>query len=349
MKQIGIAMLALFSSFAVAAEQLHVKANQQHILPEREGELVLDELVLEDGAVLKVPTSVQQLQIIAKKVSIGDGVKVVAGGVAGEKGQPGASQQGRAAECEAALPGEAGSAGQPGTAGTRLTLNWALASLGSLSIDVNGGQGGAGGVGGNGQDAGDFDKCPAPAGGDGGSGGPGGTGGDGGSVRLYYSVIPGSKIEGAVRDRITMTASGGAGGDGGKPGEGGVGTEGKYINMRTLTGNRKWMAGGDHGVIGAAGAKGGSGQTGAVEILRAGSVPASASMTASSEALIARKSTVSGAGKSAPNVTELEQKVAEQAQQIEQLSTKMNQVIESMQSRIDSLERQIKQLSGRNQ
>ena len=140
-----------------------------------------------------------------------------------------------------------------------------LARLGSLQIDAQGGAGGEGGAGGKGQDAGEIDNCPAPTGGAGGDGGNGGHGGAGGHVQVHYSQLPGSAITGIVQ-RIQVNAAGGEGGSGGVAGKGGEGGPGKFITMKTLSGNRKWIAGGEDGTAGTAGTTGRDGAQGQVQI-----------------------------------------------------------------------------------
>lgn len=61
---------------------------------------------------------------------------------------------------------------------------------------------------------------------------------------------------------IDIIAGPGAPGAGGRGGVGGKGGEGGYVQMRTLTGAQKWVAGGDRGRAGDPGANGESGGEG---------------------------------------------------------------------------------------
>ncbi len=265
MNKTVMGLLALVFSVSVqAANVLHVKAGQSRILEAGRQEWVLDELVLEDGATLVVPGGTSQIQIDAARVVIGKDARIVAVGTAGKPGGSGANSSGQAEKCEAGIAGGQGSHGSSGADGVTLSMTLRIAALGSLLIDTRGGDGGAGGDGGLGQAAGEFETCSAPSGGEGGPGGDGGNGGNGGLVRLLYTLLPESGISGGLGEHIKVTADGGKGAAGGVGGKGGAGSPGKFINMKTLSGSRKWVGGGKPGLDGSAGKPGQDGAKGQV-------------------------------------------------------------------------------------
>ncbi|MDY6920997.1 MAG: hypothetical protein SV765_12405 [Pseudomonadota bacterium] len=256
------ALLVLATHLVQAQDVIHVKAGETRELAPADGVLSLQRLVLEDNAVLSLAPGLGQVQIDVARAEIGRNVKIVARGEAGADGQPGASIPGQAPTCSAGKPGTAGTDGQPGDDGGSLILNVGIAELGSLTVDTRGGAGGDGGTGGAGQRGGEIDKCNAPAGGAGGAGGNGGDGGDGGQIRISYRLLSGYSPDRPIRQLIRLRSDGGPGGALGEGGEGGAGVEGQYVNMRTLTGNRKWIGGGDKGPIGAVGELGAKGSPG---------------------------------------------------------------------------------------
>ena len=187
----------------------------------------------------------------------------------------------------------------------------------------------------------------------------------------------------AISQVVDHQNGGGQGGEPGAAGEGGAGTEGKYINMRTLTGNRKWMAGGDEGQPGSAGKPGRDGVKGQALVqqdlrdrMDAVIQTQSAQVTALKDQLVARlaeeKRQVEVAAKqaissleaqvsalqnnldSAANQTSVDQsiadiqgKLARQAARLDELSAKMEQSMSAMQSQLDALSKQVKGLDGR--
>lgn len=258
--------LWLVSVALQAATLLHVKAGDVHVLDVGQPVLVLDELVLDDGASLQVPATATPVRIEARRAVIGEGVKIVATGKAGAAGAAGTTLEQQAEKCSDGGAGGHGGHGAVGADGVTLDLTLQIAKLGSLQIDTQGGQGGEGGDGGKGQDAGEFDTCSAPAGGDGGRGGDGGDGGNGGAVRIYYSLLSESGLNDNLAERIKVNAKGGEGGTGGDGGKGGEGGPGKFVSMKTLSGNKKWVAGGKAGAKGVTGANGRDGLKAQVSI-----------------------------------------------------------------------------------
>ena len=265
MKPLTLGLLALLASGALqAAEQLHVKAGQSVTLDGKKSVLVLDTLELDDNSTLIIPSSMSQIQIQASKAIFGQHTRILAVGADGAAGKAGVSQTGQAARCEPGANGGNGSPGNNGSDGVEVNLTLRIAAIGSLAIDTHGGAGGVGGAGGQGQKGGEFDNCDAPPGGEGGRGGDGGDGGNGGHVRVLYTLLPDAGLSAGIGDRIQVDASGGKGAAGGSGGKGGAGVEGRFVNMKTLSGSRKWVGGGRTGADGSTGKNGRDGSKGQV-------------------------------------------------------------------------------------
>ncbi len=258
----------LLAANAWSLERLHVTAGETRTLGAEYADWVFDELVLEDGATLVLDSSVPRWSLEARRASIGNGVSIVGVGHIGRDGVSGASVAGQAKECRRGKAGGQAGHGGKGADGLSLSLALSFERLESLTIDMHGGDGGVGGNGGDGQKGGAADKCPGADGGAGGDGGDGGDGGNGGNVRILYSFLPDSGLKGGVGKQITVNNSAGVGGKPGDGGVGGKGAPGHYVNMRTLTGNKKWIAGGDDGPQGQLGKKGREGVKGQYQLDR---------------------------------------------------------------------------------
>lgn len=373
MKSWTLGLLAGVVSMSLqAADSLHIKAGQTHTLDAGKTEWVLSELVLEDNATLLIPAGVGQLQLDAAKAVIGKDVRIVATGGDGKPGAAGGSRDGKAANCEDGAAGDHGEHGAAGGDGVVLNLTLRIARLDSLAIDTRGGVGGAGGAGGKGQDAGEFDSCNAPTGGDGGRGGDGGDGGSGGHVRVFYTLLPESGLSGTLGDRIKVAAEGGkaaAGGEGGKGGEGGPG---KFVTMKTLSGNKKWVAGGKVGSAGVPGKAGRDGSKGQILIqqdLRSRMDELARQQTAQVEAIGAQMTAKLAEGQAATQASTaqtlqtLDQDVAalkgavaglatqaavqKQGADLEARTAKLEQTLEAVMQRLDQLERKLAQTVGK--
>ena len=258
---LGIALSLMAGSMAWAAD-FRVKAGETVTITESQSRLQVDSLILEDGAIVRFADGVSRWQVSAGRAEIGDKVQIIGTGTPGSKGPAGEAASGQAPECDDGKPGRAGGTGTKGTAGVVIAMNLKIARWGSLTIDTRGGDGGQGGVGGAGQQAGEVDKCSQTSGGTGGEGGDGGDGGNGGNVRIRYSYLPESGLNEPLEKRLTVKSRGGEGGTAGPGGKGGEGTDGHYVNMRTLSGNKKWVAGGREGDTGAEGKPGRTGVEG---------------------------------------------------------------------------------------
>ena len=258
-----MASLLLVAALSQATD-LVVPAGETYTITESQRELKLKKLVLGDKATINFASGVGYWDVSAEQVEIGRDVVINGRGAAGAAGQAGSDSEGRAAECKAGARGGDGAVGAAGANGVDMQLQLHVVQLGSLNIYADGGAGGAGGAGGKGQQGGPAGNCDPTTGGEGGAGAAGGQGGNGGKVMVSLTSNSGGLL--ALSHRIDAFAEAGRGAAGGEGGAGGKGSEGKYINQKTLTGDKKWVAGGKEGKAGAAGAKGSDGQSGRVFI-----------------------------------------------------------------------------------
>lgn len=350
-----------------AGEVIHVKAGEALTLDASRSEWRLDELVLEDGATLQVPASLGQVQIDARSARFGKDSRILASGIDAAAGPAGADGVAATELCKDGGAGTAGAQGAAGGDGVTLTLNLAIAALESVTLDTRGGAGGSGGAGGAGGAGGNFDSCSAPQGGDGGVGGDGGDGGGGGQVRLTYSLLPGSGIDGGIGNRIQVLAAGGKAGAGGAGGKGGAGVEGRFVNMKTLTGSKKWMAGGKSGSDGPSGKPGRDGARGQIlmqqdlggrveELARNQAAQVAAMDTLLAEKLAQEKAQAQAAAvqslqgvnqeiallKEAVAGLAAKDQVQQQGQQLEATTARLTQALQALQKRVEQLEQQMK-------
>jgi len=366
-----------------AENVLHVKAGKTVELAADQSVLSYDRLILEDDAVLRIPAQLKQLQLEAAWVEIGNNVKILAQGEDGVSGAAGENREGQAEECKAGKRGGDGEHGTPGGEAVSLVMALGIVKLGSLTVNSRGGSGGNGGAGGQGQQGGPFDKCNAQPGGDGGAGGDGGDGGNGGQVSITYRLVPGNTVSQPVNKLVVIQNGGGQGGEPGPAGQGGEGTEGKYINMRTLTGNRKWMGGGDTGQPGNIGKPGRDGVKGPALVqqdlrdrMDAVIQTQSAQVAALKDQLVAKlaeeKRQVEDAAKQAisslelqvtalqsnmdtaasqttvdQSITDIQSKMAQQSKRLDELSAKLEQSMQDMQSQLKALSKQMDSLDAR--
>ena len=247
---------------------LVIDANSTYTVTKAQSELFLKSLTVGDNAVIQFDPDVVRWHVQASRVSMGEGVVINASGRPGNNGTVGKSAVGVADECGDGKSGEDGGHGSNGTDGVAISMRLAISDIGSLTVNAAGGKGGVGGRGGAGQQAGKVIRCTGPDGGAGGQGGEGGDGGNGSYIRSVYSYLDGATTSGSLSQFITVNNAGGVAGKGASGGHGGGGAEGKYINMRTLTGSKKWMPAGQVGVEGRAGKTGRIGVAGQTLIER---------------------------------------------------------------------------------
>lgn len=258
-------VLVLVANVSVAAGNIHVKKGETWRITPDQASLNLDSLTLEDGARIVFVPEVNLWQLSADVVRIGESVIIDGSGARGVDGQPG-KQATSAKACQNGEDGGNGGAGGLGEEGVTLVLNVGIQQIGSLKINTRGGDGGNGGAGTPGQKAGALDGCDLTHGGEGGDGGRGGDGGNGGQVRLSVAVKGPNLSLDFVEQRISIDSEGGKGGTAGKGAAGGEGSPGRWLSMKTLSGDKKYVAGGNTGKSGKDGDPGQNGRPGVIEI-----------------------------------------------------------------------------------
>ncbi len=262
---------SLFSAGLLAAD-LHIKAGSTYVIDSQKSKLSLDNLIIDDKANIQLARDVDLWVVDAKAASIGYGVVISGAGRDGRDGSDGKSHR-EATSCQAGRAGGDGLDGSSGTRGASVHWSMGIKSFGSVKVNLSGGRGGRGGAGGDGQNVPDFPNC-TQAGGSAGQGGQGGSGGKGGSFRFHYTLEEGVLED--LTNSIEVGISGGLRGKGGQAGLAGVGTSGRYINKKTLSGSRSWVAGGGDGRQGETGTSGASGDNGSLDIRRINSAVAPA-------------------------------------------------------------------------
>lgn len=258
-------LLALVSGSVFAAGDVHVKKGETWKIDATQASLTLDSLTLEDGAHIEFAPEVNLWQLSADVVRIGEGVVIDGRGVTGTDGSAGAASA-VASACQNGASGGNGVAGALGEEGVTLALNLGLQQIGSLRITTLGGGGGKGGSATAGQKAGELDGCDITHGGEGGDGGRGGDGGNGGQVHLSVAVKGPNLNLDFIKQRVTIESHGGKGGKGGDGAAGGEGSPGRWLSMKTLSGDRKFVAGGQKGKNGKDGSPGQDGRPGVVDV-----------------------------------------------------------------------------------
>ena len=261
----SILFLATVSSLA-HAEDLVIGNGQTYVINENQRQLHLQKFIVGDKAVIQFADNVTYWDMSADDVEIGQEVVIDGRGKAGATGATVAVSSVRADDCKNGASGTSGAPGAAGANGVDIQMRLTISKLGSMKIDVSGGRGGAGGDGAKGQQGGLAKSCDPTSGGNGGDGGQGGNGGNGGKLIVSLSSSTGTQSLMAISHQIQVDAEGGQGAPGGKPGDGGDGSEGKFINQKTLTGDKKWISGGKQGHQGEKGGKGNDGHEGRVFI-----------------------------------------------------------------------------------
>ena len=256
-----LAVLVLLCSKAYGLASIEVAAGGSLIIDEASANLALETLVLGDGAKVEFAEGVSQWHLSVNQASIGEGVVIDGRGANGQQGLAGKSWSNTASSCSVGKKGVDGRPGDNGVAGVSITMMMGVASIGSLTIDVAGGQGGAGGAGGDGQAGGKITRCYGPNGGNGGNGGEGGEGAQGGnvSISLWDTQNSGRDVE--FISRVSVNNGGGEPGQSGMPGVGGDVVPGRLTTIAG-PGIRKWLSAGKKGVAGEQGKPSTSGRDG---------------------------------------------------------------------------------------
>lgn len=224
MKCVLFVSMSLFSILSFCQQtDFIVSAGTQRTITPAERTLSLKTLSLGDNCTVIIPASMDGWSVTASDVVIGSNVKIIGQGIHGVSGSNGGSAASSAA-CMSGMSGAPGSNGLSGSAGKNVFMNLRIRKIGSLSVNVNGGNAGNGGKGGNGGAGGNATcSCNAGTGGNGAFGGRGGNGGNGGNVTISYSVIGNSIVE---NSQFVIQNSGGTKGVGGSGGAGGAGGAG---------------------------------------------------------------------------------------------------------------------------
>lgn len=222
----------------IGQQNLVVRRNQVKNITASGKALLLDSLILEDNATVKLSTELSTFSLIAKYVVIGFNVTIDGNaGTVASNGSPGETGRNANDDCVAGSNGAPGKDGGDGQDGADMFLFLRIRSIGSLRILANGSPGSDGGKGGNGGNGGNFhvqgiaSTCGPKPGGRGGDGGTGGSGGNGGTVMINYTFIdPAGKMLASqpVFSQLTVENTGGASGAGGLGGQ--KGTPGKSFN-----------------------------------------------------------------------------------------------------------------------
>ncbi len=254
----------LFCGFGTHAAELKVNAGETYRFDSETKILDLESLILEDGATLDLNNNQPAILIRAKKVQVGQGVKIIGAGTAGSAGVDGRSFEVAARDCETPRAGAPGSIGGDGSNGVNLNIDWTIVSFGSLELDLRGGDAGPGGQGGNGQDADQNANCPLQTGGDAGQGGASGASGSGGNFTYVFKGLEDDAQAFFAKENTVIKTQPGRIRESGSSGRPGIGSAGRYVNKKTLAGNRRWEAGGEKGEKPKPAEAGAEGKTGTV-------------------------------------------------------------------------------------
>ncbi len=184
--------------------------------------LVVDSLVMGDSSTIMLDMTKKESFLHFKVMQIGNGCSIVGRGNDGLKGQDGIKGKNGNGPCADAFNGSNGSKGSAGMPGSNLSVYLSRINLlGSLTIDVAGGDGGEGGKGGNGGNGtGGTRICRGGDAGNGGNGGDGAKGGAGGIVRLFCKDCA-TNLVSLENTKLFLKVFSGNVGDGGQEGSAG--------------------------------------------------------------------------------------------------------------------------------
>lgn len=184
--------------------------------------LVVDSLVMGDSSTIMLDMTKKESFLHFKAIQTGNGCSIVGRGKDGLKGQDGVKGKNGNGPCADAFNGSNGSKGSAGMPGSNLSVYLSRINLlGSLTIDVAGGDGGEGGKGGNGGDGtGGTKLCRAGDAGNGGNGGDGAKGGDGGTIKLVCKDCA-TNLVSLENSKLFVKVFPGNAGDGGQEGSAG--------------------------------------------------------------------------------------------------------------------------------
>lgn len=235
--------------------RLVIESNTVYDFGEATDILVADTLILKDSSSIKLNYIKDDNYIHCKKLVVGKGCKIIGYGENGRKPKDGGKGYSVDGPCHNGTNGRNGARGGDGINGNNLFLYAdEIIFLGSLSIDLAGGNGADGGKGGDGGGGSAGTRlCAGGNGGNGGNGAPGGNGGNSGNLTLRCKLCPDlrSQLGKGLIVRV-YGGLGGLGGEGGSPGLPGI----------LATGSSEQD--GKHGIHGKSGTDGVPGKNGAI-------------------------------------------------------------------------------------
>lgn len=242
MKNLLLLISLTLSQISFAQSNFVVKKGQSRVVTVAESNVFVNEFIMEDNSLLVVPQDVPLWKCTALKASIGKNCTIKAYGHDGSNGDKGVKGRSNGDDCGNGGPGLVGGNGGNGTDACDIIFQMGLKHIGSVTIDMRGGNGGNGAPGGNGGNGGPGDcskTCNGGTGGPGGQGGRGGNPGDGGHFRLEYWRVSDNEVAdtssaGLYGIRVLVDAGiNGRGGLSGKGGKGGPGKDCKWSTNRS--------------------------------------------------------------------------------------------------------------------
>ena len=133
MRRSYLIFLFLIPTF-VTAQDFIMQAGSQKTLTPDERTLSLKKFVLGDNVTIYIPAAMDGWTVTASDVSIGNNVKIIATGNAGNAGFRGPFAAG-VTDCMKGMDGRSGGSGLNGSPGKNVSLNLKISSIGSLSYN----------------------------------------------------------------------------------------------------------------------------------------------------------------------------------------------------------------------
>jgi hypothetical protein len=213
-------VMSFTSQAQVRVTKLVIKSNEIYNLGPSDI-IVADTLIMLDSARIRLNGLKGENYVRAQVAIIGNNCVIDGAGINGKEGSKGVGGITPIGPCMNGKPGRNGGRGLDGTQGINLFLYIdKLNTVGSLTINLSGGNGGDGGDGGEGGGGSPGTMhCKGGEGGNGGSGGNGGNGGIGGTLTIGGADA--IALRNMLGERVTITNKGGSFGYGGISGYGG--------------------------------------------------------------------------------------------------------------------------------
>ena len=264
--RLSLSSALLFGAGAAHSEDLVVAPGATRTIVASEQYMVLNRLVLGNGATINFAPDVDHWEVWAERADFGEGALIDARGASGPNGGNGARGKSTNTPGKYGTPGGPGIHGTDGRRGVDLAFRIRIANFGGVLVDASGGFAGAGGNGGAGGKSGDArcsDRKKARNGERGGRAGDGGDGGNGATIDFKYTSAENGFSEGhedEIRELmlpgINFVSDGGSGNVAGQPGKGGAGGHGNSACIPKLGGGKRGSKGGKgtDGVVGEPGA-----------------------------------------------------------------------------------------------